>query len=118
MQISLIRLALKNMGRKRFRSISIILAGAFACGLIFAGTITVSAVGSGLEKGMARLGADIMVFPAGFEGSGTKILMGSEPSNFYMPEAKMNEVAAVKGVSRVSPQLYITSTKLICCSMP
>lgn len=118
MHISLIRLALKNMGRKRFRSMSIILAGALACGLIFAGTITVSAVGSGLEKGMARLGADIMVFPVGFEGSGAKILMGSEPSNFYMPEAKMNEVAAVKGVLRVSPQLYITSTKLICCTMP
>ncbi len=118
MNISLIRLALKNMGRKRFRSISIILAGALACGLIFAGTITVSAVGSGLDKSMARLGADIMVFPAGFEGSGTKILMGSEPSNFYMPEARTNEVAAVKGVSRVSPQLYITSAKLICCTMP
>lgn len=118
MKISLFRLALKNLGRKRFRTLSIIAAVFLACCLIFVGTITVKSVRQGLEDGMARLGADILVVPKGYVTQGTEVLMGGEASAFYMDESILDKVRAVEGVKQASPQLYITSETLICCTMP
>jgi putative ABC transport system permease protein len=118
MKISFFRLALKNLRRKRVRTLSIVIAGFLACFLIFVGTVTVKSVRQGLEGGMARLGADILVVPAGYESHASKVLMGGEASAFYMHENTLDKVAAVDGVKQASPQLYITSATLICCTMP
>ncbi|MFN2366819.1 MAG: ABC transporter permease [Desulfurivibrionaceae bacterium] len=116
--MSIFKIALKNLGRKRFRSIAIILAGTLACGLVFTGAVLLKSVKSGLELGMARLGADIMVVPAGYEAKGSSILLGGEPTAFYMDKGVEAGVAGVAGVSRTSPQLFITSLDIICCTMP
>jgi putative ABC transport system permease protein len=112
------KIALKNLGRKRFRSLSIILAGTLACGLVFTGAVLLKSVKAGLELGMARLGADIMVVPAGYEAEGSQILLGSELTAFYMDKRIEDKVAEVLGVYQTSPQLYITSLVIECCTMP
>lgn len=94
------------------------LAGLLACGLVFTGTVTIQAVRNGLQGGMDRLGADILVVPSGYETKGSQILLGGESSSFYMLESNLAKVAAVPGVERTSPQLYITSAIMVCCTMP
>jgi putative ABC transport system permease protein len=114
----LFKIALKNLGRKRFRSLSIILAGTLACGLVFSGAVILKSVQSGLALGMARLGADIMVVPAGYEAKGSNILLGSEATAFYMDRQIEGKVSEVSGVKQTSPHLYITSLLIECCTMP
>jgi len=118
LKISFFRVALKNLRRKKFRSLSLVVAAALACGLIFGAAIILRAVQGGLEKGMARLGADIMVVPAGYESKAGKVLLGGEPSAFYMKDANLAKVKGIAGVEQVSPQLFVTSQLLICCTMP
>ncbi len=116
--MSLFRIALKNLGRKPFRSISIILATLLACSLVFTGAVLMKSVKAGLELGMARLGADIMVVPADYEAKGSNILLGNEITSFYMDQRIEEEVSAVSGVMATSPQLYITSLQVECCTLP
>ncbi|MBU0674166.1 MAG: FtsX-like permease family protein [Proteobacteria bacterium] len=116
--MTLIKIALKNLRRKRFRSLSIILAGTLACGLVFTGAVLLKSVKVGLELGMARLGADIMVVPDGYEAKGSNVLLGGEPTAFYMDKQVEEKVAQVPGVQRTSPQLFITSLVVECCTLP
>jgi putative ABC transport system permease protein len=116
--MSLFKIALKNLGRKPFRSVSIILATLLACSLVFTGTILMKSVKVGLQLGMARLGADIMVVPAGYEAKGGNILLGNEITSFYMNQEIEAKVSEVPGVLRTSPQLYITSLQVECCTLP
>lgn len=118
MKISIFRVALKNLRKKLFRNISIMLAAALATGLIFAATTILQSVESSLVLGMERLGADIMVVPEGSEENGNKLLLGGTPTTFYMPGDRLPMITAVKGVEKASPQLFVKSAVLQCCSMP
>jgi putative ABC transport system permease protein len=118
MKISLHRIALKNLRRKLFRSISIMLAAALATGLIFSSSAVLESVGKSLDLGAARLGADIIVVPEGYEANSRSVLIGGEPANYYMDTDTLSEIKSVKGVDKASPQLFLTSAVLACCSMP
>lgn len=112
------KLALKNLKRKRARTIAIMLVAALASGLVFGATTILKSVQNSLEIGMARLGADIMVVPAGNEEKGRKILLAGESTSFYMNSGNFEKIARTTGVQKASPQLFVTSSVLLCCSMP
>jgi putative ABC transport system permease protein len=116
--MTLFRLALKNLWRQRFRTIAISMATALAAGFIFSATTIIESVESTLQNGMAKLGADIMVVPEGNESKGRKVLLSGEPTAFYMDGSVLPGVAAINGVEKVSPQLFMVSAVLQCCSMP
>ncbi len=71
-----------------------------------------------LAVGTQRLGADIVVIPAGKEKeTRTALLLGKPVSNAWMEAANLDRIARVDGVSAVSPQLYLeTLTGAACCS--
>lgn len=116
--MTLVKLALKNLERKRVRTIAIILVATLASGLIFGATTILKSVQNSLEIGMARLGADIMVVPVDHEEKGRKILLAGAPTSFYMNSGNFEKVLKVPGVQKASPQLFATSSVLLCCSMP
>ena len=86
-------------------------------GTLFALTTLYFSAGRGIEKGMARLGADAMAVPAMRQEETTGILISGEPSEFYMPLDFKERLAAVKGVYRASAQLFIISAPLACCAV-
>lgn len=116
--MTLLKLALRNLVRKRVRTIAIMLVAALASGLIFGSTTILKSVQNSLVIGMARLGADMMVVPAGNEEKGRKILLAGAPTSFYMDISNFKKVLKVPGVQKASPQLFATSSVLMCCSMP
>ncbi len=116
--MTLCKLALKNLLRKRVRSIAIIFAAALASGFFFSATTVLKAVEGSVELGMERLGADIMVVPAAHVAASRKILLAGEPTSFYMDRKNLAAVAAVQGVAKASPQLFMTSARLACCGTP
>ncbi|MBI5142743.1 MAG: FtsX-like permease family protein [Nitrospirae bacterium] len=116
--MTLFRLALRNLWRQRFRTVAITLATALAAGFIFSASTIIESVESTLQNGMAKLGADIMVVPDGYESKGRKVLLSGEPTAFYMDGSVLPGVTAIKGIEKVSPQLFMVSAVLQCCSMP
>jgi len=81
-------------------------------------TLLAKSIGHSLQVGTERLGADIVVVPAGKEMETQRaLLLGKPVSGAWMPTENVDRIAQVEGVARVSPQLYLeTLTGAACCS--
>jgi len=81
-------------------------------------TLLAKSIRHSLKVGMERLGADIVVVPAGKEKeTQTALLLGKPLSGAWMPEENVDRIVQVEGVAKVSPQLYLeTLTGAACCS--
>ncbi len=114
--MTILNLALKNIKRKPFRNIALMLAVSLVSAMLFAGAAGMKSVLQSIKTGTERLGADLMVVPAGHEEEAKASLIASKPSVFYMPDGVFEKVKKVKGVKRASPQLFIKSEQYECCS--
>lgn len=81
-------------------------------------TLLAKSIRHSLQVGTQRLGADIVVVPAGNEiEAQTALLLGKPLSEAWMPAENVNRIAQVEGVAKVSPHLYLeTLTGAACCS--
>ncbi len=109
-------LSLRNIKRRPFRSIGLILAVLLVSLMFFSGTISLRGVLTSIRLGAQRLGADLMVVPEGYEEKAKTTLIAGKPSVFYMSLDVFEKVKKLKGVKRASPQLFIKSTSYPCCT--
>lgn len=76
-------------------------------------------LGRDVEKaattGAERLGADLMVIPAGSEIPQGNPLIGGLPIQRSLPAGIESSVAAIQGVSQSAPQYFLTSARDSCC---
>jgi putative ABC transport system permease protein len=115
-EISLLSLALQNLRRKPYRSIAIGLCIAVATGSLFISTIVLRGVHTSLEVGRARLGADLVVVPLGYEASAQEAFITGQPTSFYMSDEVEGQIAALPGVQKTSSQVFVqTLTNARCC---
>ncbi len=113
-----IRLAWKTIKGNSFRSIVIFLAVMGVAGFLLATTLIIKGATYSLDSGLKRLGADILVVPSGAENKVETALLMGKPTNVWMPLSNLAEVAALKGVESVSPQIYLSSLYgAACCSV-
>ncbi len=117
--MNLIRLTWRNINDSAFRSwvvfVSAILLAAFAV----TGSVVVGGAQKSLQQALERLGADIIVVPTGSETGVENALLMGVPVHAWMPRANLEEIAAVPGVTAVSPQLYLATLRgATCCSVP
>lgn len=108
--------AIKNIRRKPWRSGALIMAMGLAAALLFTGAVSIKGVLTSIRFGTQRLGADLMVVPAGQEKDFRASLLAGRPSPFYMPAKVLDQIRQVKGVRRASPQLFLKSSSYACCS--
>jgi putative ABC transport system permease protein len=108
-KISLMYLTRQNLRHKLFRSIVIVIAIAVVAAILFPATILGESVSNSLDEGTARLGADMMVIPPGYQGEISSSLIASEPSTFVLDGAVVDQVSQIEGVKRSSPQLYFAT---------
>ena len=114
----LIWFALKNIRGAGFRSLAIFLAVMGVAGFLLATTLVITGAQYSLNAGLKRLGADILVVPAGAETKVESALLMGKPTSVWMPKTKLQDVANIPGVETVSPQLYLSSLYgASCCSV-
>lgn len=107
----LFSLAVQNLKRKPFRTLSLALAVAIASGAVFSTAAVMWGVERSLDRGFSRFGADLLVVPQGtLVGMRTALLTG-EPSTFYMDGAIAERVRALSGVAKASPQVFLTTAE-------
>lgn len=114
-KIGLFYLAVRNIRRKLFRTLSIVLSVAVVAGTLFSATMVIYSVKKSIRVGTERLGADILVVPEKYEAAARTALVTGEPSTFYMDRSVLDKVAKVEGVDKVSPQVFIQSSSFTCC---
>ncbi len=114
--LRLSHLVVQNLRRKPYRAFVIGLCIAVASGSLFFATIVLSGVQTSLEVGQSRLGADLIVVPAGQEVAAQETFITGEATSFKMPADIEQQVADTPGVIATSPQIFIqTLTNASCC---
>lgn len=113
----LVKLAATGLLRNPGRTLAVLLGVLLVAGTAFAGGLISLGVNHAVDKGLTRLGADLMVVPQGsVEATHTALVMG-EPAAFYMDGAAVAQVAAMPGVRAASPQIYVeTLASSACCT--
>ena len=113
------RLALRNVAGSSFRSWMVFFCAALMAGFDIVATGVVGGADDSLRLALERLGADIIVIPEGNEQRLESALLMGVPLHFWMPDTRVEQVAAVPGVAAASPQLYLSTLRgATCCSVP
>ncbi len=115
--MTIIWLALKNLNRNRFWTVLTVAITAIALSSIFLSYILVGGLGRSLEIGRERLGTDLVVFPTGKAEAFTSMTRTGKPELFYMNRGTVEQVRAVPGVAKASPELYLQTLSKGCCSL-
>jgi putative ABC transport system permease protein len=110
----------KNIAGKPVRSAVLIILTALLSFTLFAGSITVSGLRTGLSSLENRLGADIMVVPysATTKSNFDNIVLQGSMGYFYMDSSYFDKVAEREGISQISAQLYLATASAGCCAVP
>src|SRR4030042_5565137 len=116
--MSVLVLALKNIRGHGTRSLIVFLC-VFGIAIFFVSvTLIIRGADNSVHKGLDRLGADILVVPAGSESKVETALLTGKPANAWMSADYVQKIAAVPGVASVSPQVYLQSLYgASCCSL-
>lgn len=111
-------IALKNIKGNGFRSLTIFLCVMSLSAFLFSTTLLIKGAQDSLNTGINRLGADILVVPAGSETRVETALLMGKPTSVWMPRNTLDKISSVPGVASVSPQLYLQSLYgASCCAV-
>lgn len=117
-ELTLFPLAIKNLKRKPLRTgILVIAIGLLVAVLVFALSF-VRRVDSSIKVTSGRLGADLLIVPAGSRGAAEDVLLENRVKTFYMDKKVMEKVKDIRGIERVTPQTYLATITGACCDVP
>ena len=113
-----LKLIFRNIADNPLRSWITALCTALVAGVIIFSYLLVNGSQESLTRVTQRLGADIAVIPAGNQIIVEEALLMGNPISVWMPRAVVNEVASIKGVEVVSPQLFLSTMRgASCCTV-
>jgi len=120
-RLTMFYLARQNLRRRPFRSLVTILSVLVVAGTLLAASLVMRGAQVSLERATARLGADLMVVPPGYNATVKTALISGEPTTFLMDKDYTREIKAIPGVKQASAQIYFatlspTNNPLACCT--
>ncbi len=116
--MNILQFAWKNVSGNTFRSWVVLVCAMLVAAFAISATLLLRGAATSLKLVSDRLGADIVVVPAGAEAKMEGALMMGVPAEFWMPKDRLAKIAAIPGVEMVSPQVYLsTLTGASCCSV-
>jgi putative ABC transport system permease protein len=100
------KLISSSIRRRLFRNIATIACFAFVAGTILSAGFLVAGAQMGVQQGLDRLGADMIVIPLNPYARNAGFFMTGQPSSDYFDESITAEILDTPGVLAVSPQVY------------
>src|SRR5262249_4943947 len=96
---------LQNRRGREARTL-LMLAGVSICsGAVFTGGVLMRSIDSSMAVGFTRLGADMLVVPAGALTNITAALLTAEPTDLTLDDSVLVRLETIKGVQKAAPQL-------------
>jgi putative ABC transport system permease protein len=114
----LLSFSLRNLRRKPFRTGILVFAIALLVSALVFAVSFVQRVNGSIRKSSERLGADLIVVPTNARGEAEEVLLENRIRSFYMDRALIDRLRTVKGVDRVTEQIYLVTMSTMCCSVP
>ncbi len=117
-KINLLKFAGKNLRRNPLRSIILIISISLLVSIFIFSLSFVINVTASIKKTSERLGADILIVPAGTRGSAEDVLLENKAKPFYMDKSIIERVKGIKGIDTVTAQTYLITLTGLCCDVP
>ena len=111
-------LAMENIRQRKTRSTCMILLVALFSLIVYMGSMFSLSLSRGLESLSDRLGADVIVVPAGYKAEIESVLLKGEPSTFYLPADTIEKLEKFDEIEKMTPQIYVATLSASCCSYP
>ena len=94
----------------------------FMC-FIAAGTVFILNLSYDIQNASDKLGADIMIVPAGYDPRIDSVLLSGKPSASYLPENSLEIIKnlareKILGIEKISPQVFMATLRASCCAYP
>jgi putative ABC transport system permease protein len=118
MKFGLLSVSFKNLKRKSFRTVVLIISISLLVSILVFGISFLLSVSSTLERAANRLGADVLVVPMGARDYAEEVLLETKNKVFYMNKNIVQRVKNVDGVGQVTYQTYMTTIFGLCCDIP
>lgn len=116
--LSTAAVARKNIRRRPWRSFCLVLTVLLFSFFLYAGTVMSVSLSGGARSTADRLGADVIVVPAGYDPHIDSVILSGKPSMFYLPKDILERLRDVEGIDRMSPQTFLATLRASCCSYP
>ena len=109
-------LSFKNLVGRPGRTISLILMTSLLSLTLFAGTLVIKSLRTGLSSLESRLGADLMIVPeeAYDQSQIENIVLNGNIGEFYMDSKNESEVLSLPGIRQMSSQFFLASANSGC----
>ncbi len=105
--ITMTTLAIENIKLKPFRSFMLVLLVMLFTFVFFAGNVVSNSLSRGVKSLSNRLGADVMIVPAGQDPHISSVLLSGEPTDNFLPNGALEKMAKLEEVELITPQIFI-----------
>lgn len=117
-KLSALDMAVQNLKAKKSRTVFMMFFVILMSATVFFSTVLMNNLEQGIQSTTERAGADVIVIP----DEGTKdirdSLFAGTPCSIFFDREWKEYVEKVKGVERVSEQLYVGTLSASCCDLP
>jgi putative ABC transport system permease protein len=118
LSFNLFVVALKNLKRKFFRTVVLVLSIGILVSLLVFGFSFIISVSSSIKRASDRLGADLLIVPVGARDYAEEALLETEVKTFYMDKGIIDRVRDMEGISDATYHIYLESVWGVCCDIP
>ena len=114
----MLRLIIQNLKKRKIQTASVFMAVMISAAVVLALSLVYTGVSQGISTSEARMGADIVVVPAGTENliEEKALLFSGAPVSIYMVEGVEDIIGDVQGTEAVTSQFYGQTLAASCCS--
>ena len=117
-RLTSLSIAVQNLRRRPMRTFCMASFVALLSFVVSGGSLFSYGLLNGARSMSARLGADALFVPLGYEKNAEGALLRGEPSTFYFSGELSERLMRADGVVRASPQLFIASFDSSHCAFP
>ena len=110
------RIAFYNITKQRFRSVVFFILIAVSSACIFGAGLFNENIGSAVGQVKGRIGADLIVVPSGYNDNAKDALFAGDACTIFFKSDPSQIIAGTEGAASVSPQMYLETLSLDCCS--
>ncbi|MDD1695743.1 MAG: ABC transporter permease [Methanoregula sp.] len=112
------KLLVRNLANHPYRNIATIFAFACIAATLFSSQFLMNGATASLDRGISRMGADILVVPEEYVAAGQTVILSGQPSSFFFENTNYDKISSISGVEKASPQIYIATLFASCCAAP
>ena len=118
--MSILWLAVRNLRQNVLRSVALFLVIFILSGILMSISLLYGGLTQSVDVSRKRLGADLMIVPSAYSGQAQDIFLLGSTGSFTMKDAaafQQKVLDGYGGVEAITPQLFVVSAPLSCCSV-